>query len=246
MLESPSEDRPFRALDFFAGSGLVSLGLEPEFATVWANDVCARKAAVYRANLDERPLPPRRHRRGVAARASPRRSWRGARSPARICRSPASSAGMRKGHALRPLLGVAAGDRRARPPPDVGRRSSSPRTSPASSSARGSAHFRRAAPRAARARLPRRRPGHRRQSVRAAEPSARVRHRRREGFALDGLVQRGPTEPFHPDAARSARPTPSPTRGGSGGRCRRRRPTRVAFAICASDAPPATAPPRTR
>jgi hypothetical protein len=35
--------RMFTALDFFAGSGLVRLGLAPEFETVWANDNCAKK-----------------------------------------------------------------------------------------------------------------------------------------------------------------------------------------------------------
>ena len=40
----------FTALDFFAGSGLVRLGLEPEFQTIWANDNCAKKRAVYVAN----------------------------------------------------------------------------------------------------------------------------------------------------------------------------------------------------
>ena len=39
-----------RALDFFAGSGLVRLGLQPEFATIWANDNCPKKRAVYEAN----------------------------------------------------------------------------------------------------------------------------------------------------------------------------------------------------
>jgi DNA (cytosine-5)-methyltransferase 1 len=39
------------ALDFFAGSGLVRVGLEPHFQTVWANDNCAKKAAVYQANF---------------------------------------------------------------------------------------------------------------------------------------------------------------------------------------------------
>jgi DNA (cytosine-5)-methyltransferase 1 len=39
------------ALDFFAGSGLVRLGLSPFFKTVWANDCCPRKAAVYLANF---------------------------------------------------------------------------------------------------------------------------------------------------------------------------------------------------
>lgn len=40
----------FTALDFFAGSGLVALGLAPEFETVWANDNSAKKMAVYVAN----------------------------------------------------------------------------------------------------------------------------------------------------------------------------------------------------
>ncbi len=40
----------FRALDFFAGSGLVRLGLQPEFDTAWANDNCPKKRAVYLAN----------------------------------------------------------------------------------------------------------------------------------------------------------------------------------------------------
>ncbi|MDE3197549.1 MAG: DNA cytosine methyltransferase, partial [Acidobacteriota bacterium] len=43
----------FSALDFFAGSGLVRLGLEPEFETLWANDICAKKKAVYAANFPE-------------------------------------------------------------------------------------------------------------------------------------------------------------------------------------------------
>jgi DNA (cytosine-5)-methyltransferase 1 len=38
------------ALEFFAGSGLVRLGLAPEFETLWANDICAKKRAVYVAN----------------------------------------------------------------------------------------------------------------------------------------------------------------------------------------------------
>jgi DNA (cytosine-5)-methyltransferase 1 len=40
----------FTALDFFAGSGLVRLGLEPEFETLWANDNCPKKRLVYNAN----------------------------------------------------------------------------------------------------------------------------------------------------------------------------------------------------
>ena len=40
----------YTALDFFAGSGLVDLGLAPEFETVWANDNCPKKRSVYVAN----------------------------------------------------------------------------------------------------------------------------------------------------------------------------------------------------
>lgn len=39
-----------KALEFFAGSGLVRVGLEPEFQTAWANDNSAKKADVYNAN----------------------------------------------------------------------------------------------------------------------------------------------------------------------------------------------------
>ena len=42
-------DAPF-ALEFFAGSGLVSYALKRHFKIAWANDNCERKAAVYRAN----------------------------------------------------------------------------------------------------------------------------------------------------------------------------------------------------
>ena len=40
-------------LEFFAGAGLVRLALEPEWRCVWANDVSAKKAEVYRANFGE-------------------------------------------------------------------------------------------------------------------------------------------------------------------------------------------------
>lgn len=40
----------FTALDFFAGSGLVALGLAPEFETLWAIDNSAKKEAVYISN----------------------------------------------------------------------------------------------------------------------------------------------------------------------------------------------------
>ena len=37
-------------LEFFAGSGLVAEGMKKAFRAVWANDICPKKAAVYRAN----------------------------------------------------------------------------------------------------------------------------------------------------------------------------------------------------
>lgn len=39
-------------LDFFAGSGLVAEGLKGFFQTVWANDICEKKARVFCANHD--------------------------------------------------------------------------------------------------------------------------------------------------------------------------------------------------
>lgn len=41
----------WRMLDFFAGSGLVSYGMKNDFNTVWANDISAAKASIYKANL---------------------------------------------------------------------------------------------------------------------------------------------------------------------------------------------------
>jgi len=38
------------ALDFFAGSGLVTYSLRPYFNVIWANDICQKKADVYKAN----------------------------------------------------------------------------------------------------------------------------------------------------------------------------------------------------
>lgn len=44
------------ALEFFAGSGLVSFALKRFFKVVWANDFCEKKAAVYRANHKKNTL----------------------------------------------------------------------------------------------------------------------------------------------------------------------------------------------
>ncbi len=41
-------------LDFFAGSGLVAEGLKGFFQTVWANDICEKKAKVFCANHDRK------------------------------------------------------------------------------------------------------------------------------------------------------------------------------------------------
>ena len=43
-------------LEFFAGSGLVSFALKRFFSVVWANDICPKKAAVYRANHSQNRL----------------------------------------------------------------------------------------------------------------------------------------------------------------------------------------------
>lgn len=42
-----------RFLEFFAGAGLVRLGLEPEWRCVFANDLSPKKAAAYRANFGD-------------------------------------------------------------------------------------------------------------------------------------------------------------------------------------------------
>jgi DNA (cytosine-5)-methyltransferase 1 len=39
-----------KAVEFFAGSGLVRVGLEADFETVWANDNCPKKRDTYVAN----------------------------------------------------------------------------------------------------------------------------------------------------------------------------------------------------
>lgn len=48
--------QPKTCLDFFAGSGLVSLALADFFETAWANDICVKKAQIYIANHGERQL----------------------------------------------------------------------------------------------------------------------------------------------------------------------------------------------
>jgi DNA (cytosine-5)-methyltransferase 1 len=49
--EYPPFSIVYTSLDFFAGSGLVRLGLEPEFQTLWANDICPKKKIVYEENF---------------------------------------------------------------------------------------------------------------------------------------------------------------------------------------------------
>lgn len=46
----------FAVLDFFAGSGMVSYALSDYFESIWANDVCPKKAEVYRANHPGKPF----------------------------------------------------------------------------------------------------------------------------------------------------------------------------------------------
>lgn len=51
------QDRP-AFLEFFAGSGLVAQGLKRYFKAVWANDICDKKAAVYKANHPKKHFHP--------------------------------------------------------------------------------------------------------------------------------------------------------------------------------------------
>jgi len=44
---------PWTMHEFFAGSGLVAYGLKGMFRPVWSNDICPKKAAVYRANFED-------------------------------------------------------------------------------------------------------------------------------------------------------------------------------------------------
>jgi DNA (cytosine-5)-methyltransferase 1 len=43
---------PWTMHEFFAGSGLVAYGLKGMFRPVWSNDICSKKAAVYKANFE--------------------------------------------------------------------------------------------------------------------------------------------------------------------------------------------------
>ena len=49
-----SHIEPLTFLDFFAGAGLVRLGLEPSWSCTWANDIDARKQEVYEAEFGAR------------------------------------------------------------------------------------------------------------------------------------------------------------------------------------------------
>ena len=46
-----SRSEPLTFLDFFAGAGLVRLGLGPSWSCTWANDTDARKQEVYEAEF---------------------------------------------------------------------------------------------------------------------------------------------------------------------------------------------------
>lgn len=46
-----SHTEPLTFLDFFAGAGLVRLGLEPSWSCAWANDIDSRKQEIYEAHF---------------------------------------------------------------------------------------------------------------------------------------------------------------------------------------------------
>jgi len=52
----PMEEARPSFYEFFAGAGLVRMGLEPEWECLWANDVDPRKGEVYVANFGDREL----------------------------------------------------------------------------------------------------------------------------------------------------------------------------------------------
>jgi DNA (cytosine-5)-methyltransferase 1 len=47
---------PWTMHEFFAGSGFVAYGLKGMFRTVWSNDICPQKAAVYQSNFESNPF----------------------------------------------------------------------------------------------------------------------------------------------------------------------------------------------
>ena len=57
MLHSASKKKicltsaPWTMHEFFAGSGLVAYGLKGMFRPVWSNDICPKKASIYKANF---------------------------------------------------------------------------------------------------------------------------------------------------------------------------------------------------
>lgn len=209
MDEPTPADRPLRALDFFAGSGLVSLGLEPEFVTVWANDVCQRKAAVYCANVDAHTfrLASIEHVRGASL---PDADLAWGSFPCQDLSLAGKLTGLRKGTRsglfwewLRIIDEL--GDAGRRPPILVAENVTG------FLSASGSAHYRRAH-QALRER------GYRAGAL-IVDASLFVPQSRPRAFVvavsreipLGGLVQPGPSAPFHPNLlVRAARATRDP------------------------------------
>ena len=120
----------FTSLDFFAGSGLVRLGLEPHFQSVWANDIDQRKEAVYRTNFGAGTFHLGRIE-DVRGRDLPSADLAWASFPCQDLSLAGSLNGMREGtrsglfwHWLRVLDELSAADRR--PPLLVGVGSISP------------------------------------------------------------------------------------------------------------------------
>lgn len=56
VFTNPCSEMPKRAAEFFAGIGLMRMGLDAEgWTTVWANDLDEKKWGMYRANFNEGP-----------------------------------------------------------------------------------------------------------------------------------------------------------------------------------------------
>lgn len=53
QMQNDMPRKDYTALDFFAGSGLVTHSLSPYFKVIWANDISEQKAQVYVHNHGE-------------------------------------------------------------------------------------------------------------------------------------------------------------------------------------------------
>ena len=87
-IPSSSREGSLTYLDFFAGAGLVRLGLEPAWSCKWANDIDPRKQEIYLANFGDDEFVLDDVGKVTATPFPPEPTWHGHRSHARIFRLP--------------------------------------------------------------------------------------------------------------------------------------------------------------